>query len=333
MAFVQINTPTYYSDQANRDNDEIAEFFEDIATAVRGAYGNGQETLVETISGGVLSPAGQNCMIEVEPETGTSDVLDTIQTTNHAHRQMIFLRLADPTDTITVTHAAGGAGSIQLKNSDDFMMDSIHDTLILQRWFTVWYEVSRWALPADLRSFLGLGTAATMDEGPTNGLDADTVDGSHASAFLGVAAQAADSAQLIGHAGAQFVRKNDTGTQTLSGRFRAIDSLDVEAGTGNDTSTIRIREDNSGVPRERSRLRWWESLEHLRIEVLDSGGTSVCELRFDPTEKSIEIRNDSGGGPKLFASRPSSPGNGNVWFESNDLRCWSGGAERNFSSI
>lgn len=114
--------------------------------------------------------------------------------------------------------------------------------------------------------FRGAVTAASFS-GSGSGLtsvDADTVDGQHASAFLGVNDKAADSNLLDGINSTEFVRSNANDIKT--GYLRFNDNYELRLGSGSD---LRIDHDGTN--------NWFRSYNHGAdniFQVQDSGGAS-----------------------------------------------------------
>jgi hypothetical protein len=89
------------------------------------------------------------------------------------------------------------------------------------------------SLDAALLTQGGHVVLTTDDEGPGGGIDADTVDGQHAAAFLGVNDTASDSNLLDGLNSTQFLRSDTTDFKT-SGYTRYNDNIRIDFGSGHD---------------------------------------------------------------------------------------------------
>lgn len=92
-----------------------------------------------TISGGSVTPSVVKNSLA--PQTGTSDDLDTIATTNIIDGGQVQLRVANSLHTITIKH---GTGNIYLKDGLDYTIDRNNQvTIIFERRASSWFELSR----------------------------------------------------------------------------------------------------------------------------------------------------------------------------------------------
>jgi len=101
-----------------------------------GMLGFTSQTATITISTGAL--LATDTLTVVAAETGTSDALDTITTTD-TNTEDVILLFADAGDTITVTHAAGGAGQIHLLLGVNKVASETVPILLIRRGAD-WYE-------------------------------------------------------------------------------------------------------------------------------------------------------------------------------------------------
>ena len=224
-----------YIDDSARTTTEVKSALNAALDVLRRMPGSSTGLTPYTISAGNLTPIVG--WISVEPEGGTADFLDTIDVSAYSLGAEIVLQ-AGAGDTITINHNAGGSGSILLTTATFAMTGSANITLRLDP-SNFWSEVNRnfGTDTAAFRTYLGLGDAALEDVGSGNGLDADTVDGQHASAFLAAAGTAANASQLGGVAASDYVRKSVAALQSFvhniqtgQGRFIADHSLGNSSG-------------------------------------------------------------------------------------------------------
>lgn len=234
----QIPAAGVISDSGNTTAEQ-KQLFEDLCDILRRIPGVGAGTETATISGGAISGTVRGVLKVANEGGAATDILDTISVTPYHGVSIIILQAATPANTTTLNHAAGGSGELILDGSADFDLTGERRIWLQLTPANKWNELFRTygSDVASQRAYLGLGTAATHDEGTGNGLDADTLDGSHASAFLGVAAKAADSELLDGLNSTAFARKDQAAQQDFvhnllagQGRFVASHALGQTAG-------------------------------------------------------------------------------------------------------
>lgn len=258
-----------------------------------------------TISAGVVTPTGAGSILIIETEGAVAaDDLDTIAITNMVDGAEITIANTSG-NTVTVIHEAGGSGEISLQGDVDTDLDpGVSIELYLDG--TIWREKGRaWGDdPSALRAYQGLGTAALADEGPGNGLDADTLDGQHAAAFLGVAGTAANSSLLGGLAASGFVQTATGSLQTIQsilrstgGRFEAnAASAGLSAGFNSRIAgVLRVAEVFDDITD-----RW-------QIEIYAPDGTTpVARLRIDADDGIFQY--DPTGGGTFYNVDHAGPG-------------------------
>lgn len=270
-----------YTSNATRTTLEVKNAIEAAFDVLRRMPGSSTALMPVTISAGGIAP--DSGWLYVSPEGGTTDDLDTIDPTDYAIGSLIVLE-AEVGTTITVNHNAGGTGEILLSGTSTFEMAGASRIWLRLDSATQWQEVDRTygTNVAAFRAYLGLGDAALEDVGSGNGLDADTLDGQHAAAFLGVAATAADATLLGGVAASDYARKSVAALQSFAhnlqtgqGRFIANHSLGnssgIEMHIGGAMLARLVAEDASP--------------DAIRLELFASpgSGTVAAGIRLDTT--------------------------------------------------
>lgn len=91
-----------------------------------------------TISGGSVTPT--KAVHTLEPESGTSDNLDTLATGSVVDGIIVLVRCNDSGDTITIRDATG---NIYTRDSSNITLDDTEKSVSFQRRGSDWYEVSR----------------------------------------------------------------------------------------------------------------------------------------------------------------------------------------------
>jgi hypothetical protein len=107
---------------------------------VGGEWDSGTD-LVTVASGVILPTQG---MHTIRGEGGVSDNLDRINYTNFCDGSLLLLRgqTATSSTRVTIRHAQGGLGQINLAGGDSYLMSDVNMILLVRR-DTYWYEVSR----------------------------------------------------------------------------------------------------------------------------------------------------------------------------------------------
>lgn len=225
----------HISDNA-RTTLEVKNDLEDALEVLRRTLGADSAGEFATISAGNIAPSTPWIGVRTEGAASTDD-LNTIDSTEYTTGSIIMLE-GYVGETVTLKQGGLGADTLRMADGNDFDIN-----LDRKIWFLFngnrWQELYRSYGPdiAAQRAYLGLGNAALATTGPGNGLDADTLDGQHASAFLLAAAQAVDSAALGGVAASAYVRNNVAALQSLAhnlqvgqGRFIANHSAGQSSG-------------------------------------------------------------------------------------------------------
>ena len=281
----------YVSDAA-RTTGESKNEREDRIEILKRLIGIGEPKEAVQISAGQVTPASGG-WLELRNEGDTSnDLLDFIDVSHYADGSIIALQ-ARATQSHTIRDASasgGGQDSILFPSNFPTGLDPARPTektfllqddrlLFLRRLEggIVWtvYAWSWGGDTADERAFLGLGTAAVLDDGA---VDAATLQGSPASAFLGATAKAADAELLDGIDSGSFVR-NDLGAEQQiahnvkvgQGRLAAnnasglASSLDLEI---NDVLRFRVAIDDGPT-------------NQMLLQYFDAAGLLNGGIRFD----------------------------------------------------
>lgn len=254
--------------------------FEALAEALRRMIGVGVASVpVSVISGGVATATLG--IIRVDTEGGAStDNLDRIDPAAYADDSLILVFAEDVSHVVTVRNLQGGSGQFSLVSGDFSLSD-------LSRWILCryvaagarWVEVARnfGTDFAALRSYIGLGSVATLNNGAVN---AATLQGLAAAAFLPVAGTAANSTLFAGLATAAFLRADLSSLQTISGSLRAAAGrLEASVASGAGTSIISLLA--GGV--ERTQLFFDGTAGHATLRLLSSGGAVQAGIRFRPS--------------------------------------------------
>lgn len=265
-----------YISNASRTTTEMKNTLESLVAILKRMHGVGEAGETVVISSGTATVTKGYATIYPEG-AAPSDDLTHIDTTAFASGSVIMLS-AYSAATITIVSGAGGTGQINMVGGNWAFPTT--GTVMLRLVGTSWVEVFR-TFGSDLasyRAYLGLGDAALEDVGSGNGLDADTVDGLEASAFLLAGGTAADSTLLGGVAASDYVRKSVAALQTLAhnltvsqGRYYATNALGQSSGfemqIGGSTMARLVAEDASP--------------DTLRLELYDSPGGSLHRgIRF-----------------------------------------------------
>lgn len=104
-----------------------------------GALQQGKETL--TISSGAITPTGNASIIVVDAETGTTDDLVNIATTNIPDYKVIWITHENLTDTITLKHEnISPAGNLSLDGQTDKSIGTDFDLIPLMRRGDLFYQ-------------------------------------------------------------------------------------------------------------------------------------------------------------------------------------------------
>jgi hypothetical protein len=211
--------------------------------------------------------------------TGSGAVsIDQITTTQFKNgRALLMLYASTGATSLTIVHTASpAANNITVRGGVNFVMQPQDYILLLRDTGGVWREVARYEGTATaLQTWLGLGSAAYIDEGPGNGLDADTLDGVQGAGYLLVAAQAADSAKLGTYLASEWLRKTDTALQILSGGLQSNGSTFELRGPT--TQVVTLYNSTAGE----DRLVITSSETQCKLEFFGPGAVPMTTLRVD----------------------------------------------------
>lgn len=204
----------------NVDNTDQEANFENLASAARRVMGIGASVPpVDVISAGSISPSSG--VVKVDTEGAVSDDnLDWIDPANYLDDSLILVRATQSGRDITLRAFQGGVGQLILEQGEDFTLTAGFPWIMLRQTADTWIEVERshGEDTASARSFLGLGTVATLDDGA---VDAATLGGLAAAAFLLAGGTAVDSNLLQGLAAAAFLRSDIASLQEIDGGLKA----------------------------------------------------------------------------------------------------------------
>lgn len=104
-----------------------------------GALSQGKETL--TISTGAITPTGNASVIVVEAESGTTDDLVNIATTNVPEFKILWITVENGTDTITLKHEnISPTGNLSLDAQTDKSIGTDFDLIPLMRRGDLFYQ-------------------------------------------------------------------------------------------------------------------------------------------------------------------------------------------------
>lgn len=146
--------------------------FEDLRDVISQLQGDASTTRDLTIATGVITPVlDTGGMVNVLPESGTSDDLVTVTATNHANNSLIMLRNKNAANTITLKHNSSGADHLRLANSADYAMPGDRGWILFQYDTTspgYWVEINRRIDPnsllVDSDGNVDLGVSTTWKE-------------------------------------------------------------------------------------------------------------------------------------------------------------------------
>ena len=252
-------------------NAEQEVLLEELAEGVRRIPGLGfSGAVVDTISAGSITP--DRGFVRVDTEGGAFfDNLDRIEIDNYLPESEICIRITDPARSVNIRNLQGGSGQIELVDSFGFTM--VSKRMFLWLWLdgTTWRELDRSYGPEieAERTFLGLGTAALLDNGSVN---AATLEGLSAADFLPVGGTAANAAQLGGESLASLVRNNLASLQTLAGGLKAgSGDLSVTSAAANLAALFTMRVNDTA----RSVFIYEPISKVFSLTILDDDGSTL----------------------------------------------------------
>lgn len=139
----------------NQDFSDEIEAFRDHVSSLLGGNAAGSAT----IASGSITPAvrDQGGVISLSPETSTSDDLDTVALTNLANGQLLMLRSASDSNTITLKDSAGGSGQMIMLDDADVVLSNTEQWVLFRVSGTDLIEITRhgpakWVKAADVAS-------------------------------------------------------------------------------------------------------------------------------------------------------------------------------------
>jgi uncharacterized membrane protein len=154
--------PANYLTIFNGDGDAVQATLDQVLETMKEQLG-GENPATLTISNGSIIPASGACALNAE--SGSSDDLSNIDTTNLMEGQLLLLWPADESTSITVKHQAGGAGQITLRNSTDLVLNATDKYVLLQRLVDDWEEAGHLgniADPADMKRLEAVREGVTL---------------------------------------------------------------------------------------------------------------------------------------------------------------------------
>ena len=253
------------------DNAEQEANFEALAEAVRRTVGVGSGSLspVEISAGAIAPTLG---LIPIATEGGvSSDNLDQIDPGAYLEGSIIVL-FRGTLNSVVVRHAQGGSGQIFLSGNANFTISTIFESITLRLSAGIWFEMSReyGSDSAAARAFLGLGTAALLDNGALN---AATLGGLSSSAFLLAAGVAVNSAQLNGLSSSAFLGTDLASLRTIAGSFQANGAFIVSNSQNPAVSSVfDLRVEN--IPR--ARMFFEPVAEEFILRVFEDDGSTLA---------------------------------------------------------
>ena len=129
--------------------------------------GGAEDFPTYTIASGLITPAVATFKVDTEGAAAADDLTNIAVTNMYWGRIIVFRAVTPPARTVTVKNAAGGSGQIYLAGGADFPMVAWDIVLWLMSIGDAWFEIARsWGgNKAELRTWLGLGTAALLNVG------------------------------------------------------------------------------------------------------------------------------------------------------------------------
>lgn len=254
---------------------------ESLAEAARRIPGVGEDAITVTeISAGSIAPSKGIVVVDTEGATA-ADNLDHVDVGAFVQNSLLVVTGNNPLSrVVTIRSAQGGSGQFSLAGGGSFALANGFAWIAFRLVSTVWVEVARsYGLDfAGFRDRIGLGSAATLDDGD---VDAATLQGNAASAFLPVAGTAANATLFAGLAVAAFLRADLASLQTIAGSLRAASGR-LEAAVASAAGTSILALLAGGV--ERTQLFFDGVSGHATLRLLDAGSVVRAGIRFRPNE-------------------------------------------------
>ena len=134
--------PTYgYVSNGTRTTAQMQQALEDMVSVLRELPGGSTEAAATTLSSDSFNPSVRCIVYPLQPESGTSDNLSTINITGARDGAIIIVRNYNATNTITIKH---GAGNVYLSDGADCVLNSVNDYVAFMYrsggsgWFEIW---------------------------------------------------------------------------------------------------------------------------------------------------------------------------------------------------
>lgn len=275
---------------------------ENLAEAARRVPGIGAASIPATaISAGSISPTLGFVVVDTEGATAT-DNLDWIDPNAYLEGSIVVVAGASPgSRVVTLRHAQGGTGQFVLQDGSNFALSNAFGWIALRLAGSAWIELTRnfGTNFTALQSFIGLGSVALLDDGD---VDAATLQGNPASAFLPVAGTAANASLLAGLAASAFLRSDLSSLQTINGSLRAAAGR-LEGAIASAAGTAILSLLAGGV--ERTQLFFDGVSGHATLRLLDAGSVVRAGIRLRPNE--VPDYWDGSAWAPLFALPATSP--------------------------
>lgn len=252
---------------------------ENLAEAVRRMPGVGEASIAFTpISAGSIAPTKGIVIVDTEG-FAAADNLDWIDPGAYIQNSVVVVTGGNPPSrVVTIRNAQGGTGQFALVGGGNFALSDTTAWIAFRLVSTVWVEIHRSYGTdfAGFRSRIGLGSVATLDDGD---VDAATLEGNPASAFLPVAGTAANSTLFAGLAAAAFLRADLASLQTIAGSLRAASGR-LEAATASAAGSPILSFLANAI--ERGQF-YYEGTTGFAYWILkNAGGTNVGGIRLRP---------------------------------------------------
>ena len=138
---MSIEHPANYLTIFTGDGDAVQATLDQVLETMKEQLGGEAPSTLTISFGSIIPTSGAHAL---DPESGTSDDLTNIDTTNLMEGQLLLLWPVEG-KTITVKHQAGGAGQISLRNAADVVLDATDNYVLLQRIVDDWQEAGAWA--------------------------------------------------------------------------------------------------------------------------------------------------------------------------------------------
>lgn len=130
-----------YTSNATRTVAQVQQVMEDFSSVLMELIGGAAEnTSAGTIASDAITPVADYAVYALTPESGTSDNLKTITTTNMRDGQVVVLRNYNSSNTVTLKHATG---NMYLADGLDYAMNRTGDYIAFIRRGSNVYELWR----------------------------------------------------------------------------------------------------------------------------------------------------------------------------------------------